>query len=207
MCTQNTKQMMKSGWWRWKFKNRFSVQPDEICIPYCAREGKFLEKMVWIVHTVSKCLWGPHLPSMCVSSLNFLTVLVEQLFLFVRGPREPRTTGWRLRDLRCARYRASAPPVEQPLTLVPLVYHGAQCRSVVHNIVLYRWGSTQRRSHKPIMANRLLCRRACRRRDADTRYSVSIGYIPFRDRPSLSSFSLMILSIITPLPPPSLPLQ
>ena len=32
---------------------------------------------------------------------------------------------------------------------VPLVHHGAQCRSMVHNVALYRWNGAQLRFHKP----------------------------------------------------------
>ncbi len=53
-----------------------------------------------------------------------------------------------LHKLKCG---AGNPLISQ--TSVPLVHHGAQCRLVVHNIVLYCWCSTQCSSHKPTLTD------------------------------------------------------
>ena len=51
----------------------------------------------------------------------------------------------------CARPVGGNPTSHNPTShryRSPLVHHGAQCRSVVHNIVLYPRSGAQRRSHK-----------------------------------------------------------
>ena len=40
------------------------------------------------------------------------------------------------------------------MSWIPLVHHGAQCRLVVYNVVLYHWSYAQRRSHKPRQTDR-----------------------------------------------------